>query len=244
MRVAIVSDIHGNLTALEAVIADLEQVAPDVVYHGGDLATNGARGAEVVDRVRELGWEGVVGNTDELLWRPDLQAHLEGLAPALTPLIKAIFEDVAPYTRDALGEERINWLQQLPAEQRDGELLLVHARPGELWQAPPPDAEDHELAGTYARGRVPRGLRPHPPAVCPHYWFANCGEQRWRRDVIRRRPARRLPARRQGRSNVRRVDYGRKRRERDSPDGAIRPRTAITTILRPGRFGMPVAERD
>jgi predicted phosphodiesterase len=43
MRVAVVSDIHGNLTALEAVIADLERRAPDVVIHGGDL-TLGAAG--------------------------------------------------------------------------------------------------------------------------------------------------------------------------------------------------------
>ena len=71
MRVALVADIHGNLTALEAVVADLRRRAPDVVVHGGDLALMGPRPAEVVDRVRELGWPGVVGNTDELLWRPD-----------------------------------------------------------------------------------------------------------------------------------------------------------------------------
>ena len=44
IRVAVVSDIHGNLTALEAVIADLERRAPDLVIHGGDLALLGAVG--------------------------------------------------------------------------------------------------------------------------------------------------------------------------------------------------------
>lgn len=39
MRIAIVSDIHGNLTALEAVIADLRETAPDVVLHGAILPT-------------------------------------------------------------------------------------------------------------------------------------------------------------------------------------------------------------
>ena len=81
MRVAIVSDVHGNLTALDAVVADVERRAPDVVLHGGDLALMGAQPAAVIDRVRELGWPGVVGNTDEALWRGEEQARQEKLAP-------------------------------------------------------------------------------------------------------------------------------------------------------------------
>jgi 3',5'-cyclic AMP phosphodiesterase CpdA len=69
MRIAIVSDVHGNLTAFDAVLADIQRRAPDLVLHGGDLALIGAQPAEVIDRVRELGWPGVVGNTDEVLWR-------------------------------------------------------------------------------------------------------------------------------------------------------------------------------
>ena len=56
MRLAVVSDIHGNLTALEAVIADLRSVGPDLVVQGGDLAYTGSRPAEVVDRIRDLHW--------------------------------------------------------------------------------------------------------------------------------------------------------------------------------------------
>jgi predicted phosphodiesterase len=40
MRIAIVSDVHGNLTALEAVAADLNRTKPDFVLHGGDLAAS------------------------------------------------------------------------------------------------------------------------------------------------------------------------------------------------------------
>jgi predicted phosphodiesterase len=50
MRVAIVSDIHGNRLALQAVVADLRQVAPDLVVHGGDLAAGGAHPVEIIDR--------------------------------------------------------------------------------------------------------------------------------------------------------------------------------------------------
>jgi predicted phosphodiesterase len=69
MRIAIISDIHGNRCACDAVLADLKEAAPDLVLHGGDLADNGAHSAYVVDQIRSLGWRGVLGNTDEMLWR-------------------------------------------------------------------------------------------------------------------------------------------------------------------------------
>ena len=45
MRIAVVTDIHANLTALEAVIADLRDAVADVIVHGGDLV--GGRGADL-----------------------------------------------------------------------------------------------------------------------------------------------------------------------------------------------------
>jgi predicted phosphodiesterase len=68
MRIAIVSDIHGNLTALEAVVADINRAMPDFVLHGGDLVAGGSQPAEVIDLISQLGWSGVIGNTDEMLW--------------------------------------------------------------------------------------------------------------------------------------------------------------------------------
>ena len=68
MRVAIWSDIDGNRTAFEAVLQDPRQMSPDLILHGGDLADGGAGPAEIVDRIRDLGWRGVAGNTDEMLW--------------------------------------------------------------------------------------------------------------------------------------------------------------------------------
>jgi predicted phosphodiesterase len=161
VRTAIVADIHGNLTALEAVIADLEGRAPDVVLHGGDLALAGGQPAEVVDRVRELGWPGVVGNTDEALWRPELHSDQLRRAPKLAALLHVIFEECAPATRELLGEERTAWLRELPGELRTDELALVHAAPGELWRAPMPDAADEELAATYAPLQAPLAAYGH-----------------------------------------------------------------------------------
>jgi putative phosphoesterase len=149
VRVAIVSDVHGNLTAFDAVLADIQRRTPDVVLHGGDLALMGAQPAEVIDRVRELGWPGVVGNTDEVLWRPDEQARQERLAPKLGTLLRLIFKEYAAATLQLLGEERVTWLRELPAQQHLEDLVLVHAAPDDLWRAPMPDAEDDELSAVY-----------------------------------------------------------------------------------------------
>src|SRR5262245_43528092 len=140
MSIAIVSDVHGNLPALEAVVAELEREEHELVVHGGDLALTGPRPAEVVDMIRELGWPGIVGNTDEVLWRPELRAPLQENAPGMGPMLELLFEDYAPVTRGRLGEERIEWLRGLPPQWRSGdELALVHAIPGDLWRVVPAD---------------------------------------------------------------------------------------------------------
>lgn len=149
MAFAIISDIHGNLTALDAVIRDCESRGISDVVQGGDLALIGARPAEVVDRVRELGWPGVVGNTEELLWHPEEAQRQLGAAPRLRSLLTMLLEQYAPATRDLLGEERLRWLRELPAEHRRGDALVLHAAPGNLWRAPMPNADDHELVDTY-----------------------------------------------------------------------------------------------
>jgi Icc-related predicted phosphoesterase len=56
MRIAIVADIHGNRTAFEAILADLRHTSLDLILQGGDLADSGANPAEIVDRIRDLGW--------------------------------------------------------------------------------------------------------------------------------------------------------------------------------------------
>jgi predicted phosphodiesterase len=100
MRIAIVSDIHGNLTAFEAVLADLRQTSPDLILHGGDLADAGASPAEIVDRIRDLGWQGVVGNTDEMLTTPDSLKKFADQSPKLQHLF-AVIEEMVRATREA-----------------------------------------------------------------------------------------------------------------------------------------------
>jgi len=148
MRVAIVSDIHGNLTAFEAVLADLRRTSPDVVLHGGDLADGGASPREIVDRIRELGWQGVLGNTDQMLTTPKSLADFAKESPRLKSMFDMI-EEMAAATRALLGEERLAWLRCLPRVQRFDSLALVHASPASCWHAPGPDAGNAELESVY-----------------------------------------------------------------------------------------------
>jgi len=149
MRVAIVSDIHGNLRAFQAVLADLRQVTPDFVVHGGDLAYGGTHAAEIIDQVRSLGWPGVRGNTDEMLWAPESLVEFAATAPKLAPLL-AILQEMIPPTRASIGEERLRWLEGLPLLYSQEGFRLVHASPNNLWRAPMPNASDDELQSTYA----------------------------------------------------------------------------------------------
>jgi putative phosphoesterase len=154
MRVAIVADIHGNRRAFEAVLADLRQVAPDAVVHGGDLAYGGAHPAELIDQIRTLGWPGVRGNTDEMLWAPESLVKFAAAQPKLAALMARI-QELIPPTLARIGEGRQRWLQRLP-EQYSGEgFCLVHASPDDLWRAPMPDASNDELLKTYASLRAP-----------------------------------------------------------------------------------------
>jgi putative phosphoesterase len=149
MRIAIISDVHGNLTALEAVAADLNRTKPDFVLHGGDLAASGCQPAEVIDLISQLGWSGVMGNTDEMLWTPEALPELIASAPKLSGLLRVLFEAFAPATRALIGEHRMAWLRSLPTEFRHDNLVLLHASPGNLWRAPLDSSDDASLEKVY-----------------------------------------------------------------------------------------------
>jgi predicted phosphodiesterase len=70
MRIAVIADIHGNLTSLEAVLADVAAVGVDRVVCLGDVAETGPQPHEVVERLRALGCPFVMGNADADLLRP------------------------------------------------------------------------------------------------------------------------------------------------------------------------------
>ncbi len=77
MRIAIISDIHGNLAALDAALRELEAEGPDQIICLGDVAATGPQPREVVDRLRSLGCAVVMGNADAYLLEPQPAADVD-----------------------------------------------------------------------------------------------------------------------------------------------------------------------
>ena len=117
MRFGVISDIHGNLPALEAVCEAMPPV--DGYLCAGDIVGYNPWPAACIDRVRELWAVTVRGNHDRAV-------AFDG-GQRFNSMAKAGVD----YTRDQLGEEAIEWLRSLPTEQfvADGEVQIVHGHP-------------------------------------------------------------------------------------------------------------------
>jgi predicted phosphodiesterase len=124
IRVALISDIHGNCVALDAVLADLAGRAVDEVVCLGDVAAGGPQPREVIARVRELGCQVVRGNADGWL--------LAGLPPGRSDETRRLSEVVA-WTRGRLAKADYDYLAALPAMLRvatgELDLLWFHGSP-------------------------------------------------------------------------------------------------------------------
>jgi predicted phosphodiesterase len=133
-RIAALSDVHGNVAALEAVLADVAREKPDRIAVAGDLVLNGPEPAAVVDALRDAltaGTAVIAGNTDVAVADFDYAAAFPWMTDGVPDAIAA----AAEWAHDALGDERVEWLRALPSERRlrtdDDTLVLVcHASPG------------------------------------------------------------------------------------------------------------------
>ena len=138
MRIAVFSDIHGNLVGLDACLADLHaQGGADAIVAAGDLCMDGPKPKKVLQRLEEVGAQCIRGNTDRYLSIPQDEAFTE------------VERAQAEWTRHEIGEKWVQWLGDLPFALRigddDNQLLVVHANPTtddeHLW----PDADDATL---------------------------------------------------------------------------------------------------
>jgi predicted phosphodiesterase len=133
-RIAALSDVHGNVAALEAVLGDVAREKPDRIVVAGDLVLNGPEPAAVVDALRDAvaaGTAVIAGNTDVAVADFDYAAAFPWMTDGVSDAIAA----AAEWAHDALGDERVEWLRALPSERRlrtdDDTLVLVcHASPG------------------------------------------------------------------------------------------------------------------
>ena len=125
MKLALFSDVHGNLTALEAVLADIARQDADLVVFAGDLCLMGPRPAECLRLLRERQIASILGNTDEFTVG-------SGAPPPR-------FSEIIPWTQAELGAEDTAWLGRrpfglrvAPTARAADDLLIVHANPRDL----------------------------------------------------------------------------------------------------------------
>jgi putative phosphoesterase len=133
-RIAVLSDVHGNSVALEAVLAEVKRERPDWVLVAGDLVLNGPDPNGTVDALRALEADGgliVSGNTDIAVGDFDYGAAFPQYQDDVPDIVTA----AAEWAHDELGDDQLAWLRRLPAERRiragdDQLVLVVHASPG------------------------------------------------------------------------------------------------------------------
>jgi predicted phosphodiesterase len=139
MRIAVLSDIHGNLLGLDACLVDLEsQGGADAIVVAGDLCLGGPKPKKVLQRLDEIGAACVRGNTDRYL---SDEATKETFSPSETAQLA--------WTRREIGERWLGWLKELPFALRVGDdenqLLIVHANPKSDHEHIWPDADEAAL---------------------------------------------------------------------------------------------------
>jgi predicted phosphodiesterase len=135
MRYAILSDIHANLAALDAVLADIDRRGDvDVIYHAGDLVGYSSEPNEVVERLRERAIAGVAGNYDSTVATGYAHCGCRSESPRQEELAELSYR----YTLGATSAETKRFLGGLPfsldlrplgGHLHGPRLVIVHGTP-------------------------------------------------------------------------------------------------------------------
>lgn len=154
MRYAVLSDIHGNLEALRAVLADAEGLA-DAVLCLGDTVGYGADPGPCLELLAGRGALAVAGNHD---WAVAGRVDLDWF----NPYARA----AAEWTRERLDDDQRAWLGALPLTREVEDATLVHASPAapEEWDYLISEADGFAALGAFA-SRLCLVGHSHIPAV-------------------------------------------------------------------------------
>ena len=143
MKLAVLGDVHGNVVALEAALADAKKHKPDRYVVTGDLVMNGPRPAEVIDRLHKLDAAGTVivqGNTDIAVADFDFAAAFPGLEA-----VPSSQRAAAEWAHEKLSDDQLDYLRHLPSERRlwndDTMVLVCHGSPGSQTNGLPADLD-------------------------------------------------------------------------------------------------------
>jgi putative phosphoesterase len=165
VRVALISDLHGNELALDAVLEDARRLGADRIISLGDVATLGPRPGAVLGRLRDLGCPCIMGNHDEFLLDPELiRRYTE--APVIV--------DAVDWCRAELPASDLDFVRsfvptlEVPLEA--GTMFLFHGSPRshmeDLLAETPPERVDEMLAGR--RATVMAGGHTHIQMLRQH----------------------------------------------------------------------------
>ncbi len=126
MKLALLSDIHGNLQALEACLAHAHAQGAQRFFFLGDMVGYGADPSAVVQRIMQLtedGAQALLGNHDALALSPPAE-------------VKTVGDSTAAWTHRQLAPRQRAWLATLPLTLQHEAMLLVHASANqpELWR--------------------------------------------------------------------------------------------------------------
>jgi diadenosine tetraphosphatase ApaH/serine/threonine PP2A family protein phosphatase len=126
MRLALMSDIHGNIQALDACLAHAQAQRAENFAFLGDMVGYGADPGPVLERIQLLAQDGATvlkGNHDDMAVNPPAE-------------VKNIGSSTAAWTHDRLSEVQRAWIDALPLSVQLAKLLLVHASADgpELWR--------------------------------------------------------------------------------------------------------------
>jgi putative phosphoesterase len=142
MRIAFISDIHGNAIALDAVLNDIKKKKIDRICVLGDLCYRGPEPKRSLDLIRSLNTEVIKGNADEWVVR----GVREGEVPDKVLKVMNLERD---WTVSQLDRSDIEYLENLPTEiklETDGvSIHAFHATPDSLFEVVPPSADDELL---------------------------------------------------------------------------------------------------
>ncbi len=143
MKIAFVSDIHGNATALEAVLADIEKKKADKIVVMGDISYRGPEPKKSLDLVRNLNTAAIKGNADEWLHR--------GIKGGEVPdQVLDTMREEREWAVGQLSDEDMEYLRNLPSEVTVDltdkiKVHCFHATPESLFEVVKPTESDKAL---------------------------------------------------------------------------------------------------
>ncbi len=178
MRVAVISDIHANVVALDAVLADLSGDHPDAIVCLGDLPALNPQPRAVLDRLYALGCPTLRGNVDDRIPRhlslePDAAVAFQSMAGQIPHEIARRLRDIEFWCAEQLTDMDKEWLLSRPLTHElalDGAttLLCFHGSPQSNMDLIFPTTADAALDDVLRGLLCARaGRRPHARADAP-----------------------------------------------------------------------------